>query len=69
MEEKHWMAEFERWLQERVDWYTDWCLQNVAERGYPGKIKFAQQDMRYALEAYQETLAEFRKRQSDRVGG
>jgi hypothetical protein len=43
-----------KWLDERIAWYTKWCMNDAAKRGYPGKIRYASQDMRYALEAYQE---------------
>ena len=50
---------YQEWLQEMIDWYTDWCLKDVEKMGYPGKIKFASQDMRYALESYQECLEKY----------
>jgi hypothetical protein len=42
------------WLDERIAWYTHWCLEDADKRGYPGKIRYAGQDMRYALEAFKE---------------
>ena len=48
-------------LKERVKWYTDWCLDDAAKIGYPGRIQFANQSMQYSLEAYEECLQEYKK--------
>jgi hypothetical protein len=59
------MDEFEAWLLEQIEWYKNWCLQNAEERGYPGKIAFASQDMRYALESYTDALEKYREFKRD----
>lgn len=50
---------YREWLQERVDWYTDWCLKDVEAMGRPGQVRFANQSMRYTLEAFEECLSEY----------
>ena len=50
---------YQQWLQEQVANYTSWCLKDAEAIGYPGKIHFANQAMRYALEAYEDCLEQY----------
>ena len=52
---------YEVWLIKQVFSYRQWCLADVERMGYPGMIKFASQDMRYALEAYEDALTEYQR--------
>ena len=50
---------YKAWLQERIDWYQAECLKSADERGYPGKLRFAEQVLRETLETYQECLERY----------
>lgn len=50
---------FRTWLEQMVAYYTDMCEQSAAQRGYPGKIRFAEQSYRENLEAYEDCLYKY----------
>ena len=50
---------YKAWLQEQVAYYTDLCSKSAAERGYPGKLRFAEQSYRENLDAYEDCLCKY----------
>ena len=52
---------YREFLLDKIQWYTNWCLEDAAKMGYPGKVRYASQDMRYTLETYEECLREYDK--------
>lgn len=50
---------YREWLQEQIKYYTNWCMEDAARMGYPGKVRFADQSMRYTLETYEECLEQY----------
>lgn len=55
------MDKYEAWLQERINYYTEACLQSADERGYPGTLRFADQVLRESLDVFWECMDAYRE--------
>lgn len=50
------MDEYRAWLQEQVDYWRGRCMENAAERGYPGKWYAVDPTLKEILYAYDDCL-------------